>query len=153
MRRLLVLILVALAFAPVARAQPAGVSRVLSTLQLRNARPGTVEDLPMHWTKVDGPGLPHYVNGRLSSDLARGGKYSFKFELNGGGLVYRYPAGQIRVQTGAHYRVEGFVHTSPLPNARAETAAYLTDADAHPIDAPTRKSQLYAPPPDGEPWK
>src|SRR3954468_20868889 len=100
-----------------ASAQPAGVSRVLSTFDFEERRLGNVEDLPMHWTKVDGPGLPHYVNGRLSSDLARGGKYSFKFELNGGGLVYRYPAGQIRVQTGAHYRVEGFVHTSPLPNA------------------------------------
>src|SRR4051812_50209398 len=93
MRRLLVPILVALAFASVARAQPAGVSRVLSTLDFEERRLGNVEDLPMHWTKVDGPGLPHYVNGRLSSDLARGGKYSFKFELNGGGVVYPYPAG------------------------------------------------------------
>ena len=118
MRRLLVLILFVIALAPVARAQPVGVSRVLSTFDFEERRLGNVEDLPMHWAKVDGPGLPHYVNGRLSNDLARSGRYSFKFELNGGGLIYRYPAGQIRVQTGAHYRVEGFVHTTPLPNAR-----------------------------------
>jgi hypothetical protein len=153
MRRLLVFIVAVIALAPVVRAQPVGVSRVLSTFDFEERRLGNVEDLPMHWTKVDGPGLPHYVNGRLSSDLARGGKYSFKFELNGGGLVYRYPAGQIRVQTGAHYRVEGFVHTSPLPNARAQIVAYLTDVDGHTIDGTTRKSQLFATPPDGEPWK
>src|SRR5256885_15245766 len=107
MRRLLLPILVALALAPVVRAQPAGVSRVLSTFDFEERRLGNVEDLPMHWTKVDGAGLPHYVNGRLSSDLARGGRYSFKFELNGGGLIYRHPPGLIRVQAGGPFLVYG----------------------------------------------
>src|SRR5689334_5574353 len=135
MRRLLVFIFaVASCIATAARAQPAGVSRVLSTFDFEERRLGNVEDLPMHWIKVEGVRLPHYVNGKLSSDLARSGKFSFKFDLNGGSLVYRLPAGQIRVQSGAHYRVEGYLHTSPLPNARAQIAAYLTDIDGHAID-------------------
>src|SRR5437764_12621715 len=93
-----------LIFASIAFAQPAGVSRVLSTFDFEERRLGNVEDLPMHWGKLEGAGLPHYVNGRLSTDRARSGKYSFRYDLNGGSLVYRYPAGLISVQSGAHYR-------------------------------------------------
>src|SRR5256714_8036672 len=95
MSRFLVLILALSCAASAARAQPAGVSRVLSTFDFEERRLGNVEDVPMNWVKVEGPGLPHYVNGRLSSDVVHGGKYSFKFELNGGGRVCRYAAGHI----------------------------------------------------------
>src|SRR3954470_18524 len=97
-------------------AQPAEVRRVIRTFDFEERRLGNAEDLPMHWSKVEGSGLPHYVNGRLSTDRARSGQYSFRFDLNGGSLIYRYDAGQIHVQPGAHYRVEGFVQTTALPN-------------------------------------
>src|ERR1700735_1072339 len=90
-----------------ASAAPRGVTRVLRTFDFEERRLGNAEDLPMHWVKVEGPGLPHYVNGQLSSDRARSGKYSFRFDLNGGSLVYRYEQGRIRAHAGAHYRVEG----------------------------------------------
>src|SRR4051812_399229 len=111
--------LLAVALATAASAQPTDVKRVLRTFDFEERRLGNNEDLPMHWAKVDGPGLPHYVNGKLTSDSARGGQYSFRFDLNGGGLVYRYGPGLIRVQRGAHYRVEGYCRTVPLRNARA----------------------------------
>src|SRR5690349_22431419 len=100
-------------------AQPANVSRTLCTFNFEERRLGNDEDLPMNWVKVEGANLPHYVNGQLASDRAHSGKYSFRFDLNGGSLVYRYPSGKIRVQPEAHYRVECFVQTTPLPNARA----------------------------------
>ena len=37
----------------------------------------------------------------------------------------------IRVQPGAHYRIESFVQTTPLPNARAVMSGYFTDVDGH----------------------
>src|SRR4051812_16287997 len=106
-----------------AYSQPANVNRTLSTFDFEERRLGNDEDLPMNWVKVDGDNLPHYVNGQLASDRAHSGKYSFRFDLNGGSLVYRYPSGKIRVQSGAHYRVECFVQTTPLPNARAMLSA------------------------------
>src|SRR5438034_11834817 len=102
MRRFLAFILIVLTQS-IVLAQPAGVSRVLSTFDFEERRLGNVEDLPMHWIKVEGAGLPHYVNGRFSTDRARSGKYSFRFDLNGGSLIYRYLPGQIPVQNGAHY--------------------------------------------------
>ena len=85
----------------IASAQPADVKRVLRTFDFEERRLGNPEDLPMHWVKVQGPGLPHYVNGRLATDLPRGGQYSFRFDLNGGGLLYRYAPNQIKVTAGA----------------------------------------------------
>jgi hypothetical protein len=148
----LAFILAALA-APVCFAQPAEVNRVLRTFDFEERRLGNAEDLPMNWNKVEGPGLPHYVNGRLTTDSPRSGKYSFRFDLNGGSLVYRYDAGRIKVQAGAHYRVEGYVRTTPLPNARARLTAYLVDLDGRQVAASVRHSELYAARVADEPWQ
>src|SRR3954463_6276532 len=128
-------ILALLIAAPLCFGQPAEVNRVLRTFDFEERRLGNAEDLPMNWNKVEGPGLPHYVNGRLTTDSPRSGKYSFRFDLNGGSLVYRYDAGRIKVQAGAHYRVEGYVQTTALANARARMTAYFADADGVAIAA------------------
>src|SRR5213592_3428386 len=128
----------------IASAQPAEVNRVLRMFDFEERRLGNAEDLPMNWNKAEGPGLPHYVNGRITTDRSRSGKYSFRFDLNGGSLVYRYDAGRIKVQPGAHYRVEGYVQTTPLANARARLSAYLVDQDGAPIAASICHSELYA---------
>jgi hypothetical protein len=107
----------------------------------------------MFWNKVEGAGLPHYVNGRLTTDRARSGKYSFRFDLNGGSLVYRYDAGRIKVQTGAHYRVEGYARTTPLAHARARLTAYLVDQDGQQIASSVRHSDVYASRLDDDPWE
>src|SRR5262249_46969692 len=95
------------------------------------------------WSKVEGTGLPHYVNGRLSTDRAHAGEYSFRLDLNGGSLIYRYDKGQIPVQAGSHYRVEGYVLTTPMPNARARITAYFVDQDNRPMPSTIRHSQLF----------
>src|SRR5436305_3526540 len=111
--------ILALLIATAACAQPANVNRTLCTFDFEERRLGNDEDLPMNWAKVEGDNLPHYVNGQLASDRAHSGKYSFRFDLNGGSLIYRYPSGMIRVQHEAHYRIESYVQTTPLPSASA----------------------------------
>lgn len=141
-----------LASSSFAFAQPAEVNRILRTFDFEERRLGNAEDIPMNWSKVEGPGLPHYVNARLTTDRARSGKYSFRFDLNGGSLIYRYDAGRINVQPGAHYRVEGYVQTTPLPNARARMTAYFADADGVAIAATLARSETYAARHDDDPW-
>src|SRR5688572_9960627 len=135
------------------RAQPAEVNRILRNIDFEERRLGNVEELPMHWSKVDGPGLMHYVNGRLSTDRARDGKYSFLFDLNGGGLIYRYDGKAVPVQPGAHYHVEVYAQTTVLPNARTRLTAYFTDQDGRLVQGSTRHSELYAAKAENEPWK
>ncbi len=134
-------------------AQPANASRVLRTIDFEERRLGNTEELPMHWSKVVGAGLPHYVNGHLATDQAHSGKFSFRFDLNGGSLIYRYDAGQIPVSLGAHYHVETWVRTTVLANARARLTTYMVDADGHPFNDTIRKSDLYAATAENEPWK
>lgn len=130
----------------------AEVSRALQTFDFEERRLGNGESLPMRWNKVQGPGLPHYVNGQLATDRHRSGNYSFRFDLNGGSLIYRYGSGLIPVQRGAHYRVEAFCQTTPLPHARARLTAYLVDVDGHALPASVRHSRLYAGSQDEVEW-
>ena len=99
---------------------------------------GNFEELPMHFARVAGPGMPHWVRGRISPDAARGGDYSFKLELDGGSLLYRLNGGVLPAAPGASYRVGGFVKSTPLRHARPRLAAYLADRDGNPI-AGTRR--------------
>ena len=134
-------------------AAPHNATRVLRSFDFEERKRGNVEDLPMNWVKVEGQGYPHYVNGRLSNDRAHSGAYSFRFDLDGGGLVYRYPAGLIAVQLGGRYRIDGFVQTTVLPNARARISAYLTDIDGRPLSATLAHSDAYAAASADEGWK
>ena len=87
MRWLGLICIFAVFFARIAVAQPVNVNRTLRTFDFEERRLGNDEDLPMNWEKVEGDNLPHYVNGQLASDRAHSGKYSFRFDLNGGSLV------------------------------------------------------------------
>ncbi len=152
MRHALPLIL-SLLIPAVATAQPAQVTRVLHTIDFEERHLGNPEELPMHWSKIEGAGFPHYVNAKLTDDRAHGGKYSFRFDLNGGSLAYRYDAGQIKVQSGAHYRVETFVQTTPLMHARARLSAYFLDQDGRAIPASLRSTEPYVSEGDASAWK
>jgi NPCBM-associated, NEW3 domain of alpha-galactosidase len=128
-------------------------NRILKVIDFEERQLGNEEDLPMHWDKISGAGLPHYVNGVLATDRAHSGQYSFRFDLNGGSLIYRYDPKQIPVLSGAHYRVEVYCQTTPLPNARARLTAYFTDSDGNPLPDMVRHSQPYAARSDQEGWK
>ena len=136
-----------------AMAAEEGDGRILRQIDFEERQLGNAEDLPMHWAKVESIHMPHYVNGRLATDRQRSGKYSFRFDLNGGSLVYRYDARQIRVLPRSHYRVETWVQTTVLPHARARLTAYFIDADKRPIASSIRHSDLYAATSASESWQ
>ena len=129
--------------ATAAVAQTNDAMRVLRQFNFEERAEGNVEDVPMDWVKVEGPGLPHYVNGTLATDQAFAGRYSFRFDLNGGSLIYRYPAGKIHIYPNASYRISTMVKTDPLPNARARLTAFCTDIDGHPIKSSIKRSQPF----------
>lgn len=151
MRRLFYILLAVLGSGTFLRA--AEVTRTLKSFDFEERRLGNASDIPMGWTKVSGPGLPHYLKGRLASDRKHGGEYSFRFDLDGGGLVYRYGTGLLQAQMGARYRVEGYCQTTVLPNARARITAYFVDADGHALEKTIQHSELYAAANDTDEWK
>ncbi|MGC4033028.1 MAG: hypothetical protein QM754_15090 [Tepidisphaeraceae bacterium] len=122
-----------LALTLAAATQAASVDRVIKKFDFEERAVGNFEDVPMEWVKIQGPGLPHYVNGGLTTDQAYTGRYSFGLKLNGGSLLYRYPAGKIAVRPGATYRVETMAKTQALDHARVRITAYFADAAGTPI--------------------
>lgn len=151
MRRLLYIFVLVVGCCSLARG--AEFSRTLKTFDFEERRLGNVSDLPMGWTKVVRTGLPHYLNGHLVNDRKHGGEYSFRFDLDGGGLIYRYGSGLLKVHPGARYRVQGFCQTTPLPNARARITAYFVDGDGHTLEKTVQHSELYAAQADSGDWK
>jgi hypothetical protein len=127
-----------------ALAQSTPGERALKLIDFEERQLGNNEDLPMHWVKISGPGLPHYVNGKLADDRAHSGQYSFRIDLNGGSAIYRYDPTQIPVTTGGRYRVRVYCLTTVLPNARARLTAYFTDQDSNPLPASLQHSETFA---------
>ena len=151
MRPLHVFLLLA-GFPLLALAQPSAVSRTLRTIDFEERRAGNLESTPMHWVKVEGPGLPHYIDARLTTDAARSGRFSFRFDLNGGSLVYRYSPSRVPVQRHARYRVETWVRTTPLQHARARLSATLVDGAGNPLPGRIVHSPLFASPAGDDSW-
>ncbi len=118
--------------------------RVLRFFDFDERAAGNVEDLPMHWSKVTGTGLPTYLQGRMVRGVGRSSPYSFRFDLNGGSLMYRYEGRDLPAHVGGRYRVEGFVKTTVLENARARITLQLLDQDFSPLPGSRVDSDVYA---------
>jgi len=109
--------------------------RTLRTFDFEERAIGNVEDTPLGWVKVEGSGMPHYLRGQFDFSIAHSGQTSFRMDLNGGSIAFRYPANRVFVAEGALYRVEAMVRATPLNNARARLSAYFCDQDGRPITA------------------
>ena len=127
-------------------AAPARAARLFKSFDFEERQLGNDEDTPMHWSRVAGEGLPHYVVGRLTTDRARSGRYSFRMDLDGGSCVYQYDPERLPVTLGGHYRVSGFCQTTPLKHARARLTLALADASGLPLPGTEVRSDLYASP-------
>lgn len=116
--------------------------RTLRTFDFEERESGNVEDTPLGWVKVEGPGMPHYLRGRFDFTTAHSGQTSFRLDLNGGSIAFRYPANRIFVVEGALYRVETMVRAMSLLNARARLTAYFCDEDGKPLPDSIRSVDL-----------
>ncbi len=135
-------VLIALAFLALAAAPARG--RLFQSFDFEERQLGNDEDVPMHWSKLAGVGLPHYVVGRLATDRARSGRYAFRMDLDGGSCVYQYDPARLQVAVGGHYRLTAFCQTTPLAHARARLTLALADADGQVIPGSEVRSDLYA---------
>lgn len=123
------------------RAEAAGL-RTLRTFDFEERASGNIEDTPLGWVKVEGSGMPHYLKGQFDFAVAHSGQTSFRLDLNGGSIAFRYPANRIFVVDGALYRIETMARTTPLKNSRARLSAYFCDEDGRPITASIKRVDL-----------
>lgn len=72
-------------------------------------------------------GFPDFGQMRLDNSVASSGRWSFRFELNGGSIAAALAPAVIPIFPGSDYRVTGMVRTEGLVHARARIAARLID--------------------------
>ncbi len=153
MKRLMVYLGLVVCAMVSARVHAAQVTRLIKVIDFEERRLGNDEAVPMHFSQVQGPDLPHYLSGTITGERANSGKYSFRFDLDGGSLVYRYDAEQLPVSAGAHYRIDAMVSTTALEHARARISAGFADKYKHLIADSMRHSELYAAGSESDAWK
>jgi hypothetical protein len=127
-------------------------SRLFKPFDFEERQLGNDEDVPMHWSKLVGPGLPHYVVGQLTTDRARSGRYAFRMDLDGGSCVYQYEPALLPVALGGHYRFSGYVQTTPLAHARARLTLALADGSGAVLAGTEARSDTYASTDDPAAW-
>ncbi|MHC4209573.1 MAG: hypothetical protein ACYSWT_07645 [Planctomycetota bacterium] len=87
-------------------------------------------------------GFPRFGRMQLTSESAHGGRWSFRFQLDGGSLSARVPTAVIPVLPGADYTVTAWIRTEGLTHAAARLVAQLYDTDRRPIAASRAQSRL-----------
>ena len=105
------------------------------------------EDLPMHWTKCEGPpdAYPHYASGHLSRTRQRSGEYSFALAPYGRSVGYEYGRRLIGARPGSDFHISGYVHLEEAPRARARLSCVLTDRAGREIAGSYCESELLGP--------
>lgn len=88
---------------------------------------GNYEDTPMHWERLDGPGLPAYSAGRFDDTLGHTAPPSFVFHVRGGSVAYTYNQDDLILEPRSDYEVQVFVRAQHLAHARAALLVYFRD--------------------------
>lgn len=104
--------------------------------------------LPQNWyrvlsSSVARPGYPDFGAVGLSDDLAHSGRWSLRFDLDGGAMAVALPPGVVRVFPGSRYRLSAWVRTEDLQQAGARVTVRFYGADGTPtgdefVTEPTR---------------
>jgi len=103
---------------------------------------GNYEETPMHWIRLAGPGLPTYARGRFDHEVGHEAPPSFQLRLIGGNVGYEYQQRDLTVIPGSDYRVDAYVQTEGLRQARAFLEVYLVDRYGETIPRSNRVSEL-----------
>jgi hypothetical protein len=99
--------------------------------------------MPAHFYRYIAPdqGFPRFGRMQLTREAAHGGRWSFRFQLDGGSLSARVPTAVIPVLPGADHAVTAWIRTEGLTHAAARLVAQLYDVERRPIPASRAESR------------
>jgi hypothetical protein len=148
------LILIVLALAPSAKAQPAqdlrpeSAGRLTRFFGFEEPTPNPVPDFWVRARQSNGTepadahaGFPPINLAELDETIAASGSVSIRLPTRGGSTALMLSPGVVPVFSGADYRVSAKVRTKGLRHARAVLTARFLDAAANPIPATERRSE------------
>ncbi len=114
---------------PATHTRPLSLTRLLRLYDFEEAEDAP-HAMPINFYRYLAPekGFPEFGNMQLTSEVAHGGRWSFRFETDIGSLSARVPTAVLGVLPGGDYVVSAWIRTVGLTHARARIAAGLYDA-------------------------
>ena len=129
---------------------------VIKTFDFDERPRGNYGSTPMYWDRMGGEGLPRYSAGQLDDDIGHTAPPSFRFDLQGGSIIYEYGLNDLTVLDEDDYFITGQIRAVGLHESHAFIHVYLVDRLHQPIAGSDRLSKLIQsinPPEGDEPWQ
>ncbi len=114
---------------------------------------GNFESVPMFWRRLAADGFPPYLEGRFDAQVGRSAVPSFRLDLDGGSIAYRYEGRDISVRSDSDYLVVAWVRTQGLDSARAYLTAVYLDRRGDEIPGTVQRSRLVGGTPGADAWQ
>lgn len=128
--------------------------RLVKRFDFDERKLGNFEDVPMHWQRLAGEGLPAFSNGRFDDKAGRSAPPSFALRLQTGNVAYEYSHSDLIATSDSDYLVTGYIRAENVRHSRAFMAAYLVDQFGQRISGSERISQLIESTADeSQPWQ
>jgi len=131
---------------------PLALRRVLKVFDFHERPLGNFGSIPLGFRQLEGRGFPIYLEGRFDTELGHTAPPSFRLDLNGGSLAYRYEGRDIAVRPHSDYLVVAWVRTEELQTARAFITTTLLDREGEPLPDTEHRSALVGGTGDLEQW-
>ncbi len=122
--------------------EPISVRRIVKHFDFDEKPLENYTNLPMLWRPHRAELFPLHNEGRFDEQIGRAGQPSFRMEINGGSVAYRYEGNDIAVRTNSDYLVVAWARAGDLGSARAYVTACFLDRKGLPIAGTDRRSEL-----------
>ena len=131
---------------------PLALRRVLKVFDFNEREFGNYGTVPLGWRHLEGRGFPIYLEGRFDPEVGHTAPPSFRLDLNGGSLAYRYEGRDIAVRPNSDYFVVAWVRTEGLRSARAFVTSTLLDREGELLPGTEQQSALVGGPDSSDQW-
>ena len=119
-----------------------------------NERPlGNLEPIPMHWQPVRVAGFPHYVTGGFDFKTGHTAAPSFRLDLSGRSVAYRYVGPDIPTRPNSDYLVTAYLRTEGLARSHAFISAVFLDEKGNMLHETEKFSRLIKQHSTGAQWR
>ena len=115
--------------------------------------PDNLGTIPKYWELFTGESFPHFAEGAFDRSTGRTAPPSFRLDMNGRNVAFRYRGIETRIRPSSDYLVVGWIKADNLRTSRATITAYYLDHEGTPLPQTQRQGRLIGGEGGGDDWK
>jgi len=132
---------------------PIAARRIVKGFDFDERRFQNFTNLPLSWRRRGGRGFPLFLEGRFDPKVGHNAAPSFRLDLDGGSIAYRYEGRDIAVRANSDYMIMAWVRTQGLETARAYLSACFLDRKGVRLVGTEQRSRLAGGPGADPDWQ